>query len=99
MFYHLIKNPLPVVIVPFRNSYTKLSPKSVDNAGVVVRSSIFEESSTKESLNSFDFNDFQISNLIAIGATDVLKETYMSDTNSFDVIENVANSLKSLNHE
>lgn len=73
--------------------YKKLSPVEVDNAGVVCRSSEFRTTSVIDSSGHFNFRDFDIANILSVGAVDTLKPVTMANHD----VAGVADAFDNLN--
>lgn len=76
---------------PIKHSVRLLKPVEAVIDGVLVRKSQFVDFDIAASLADFRSQDFDISNILALGATSVLKPTYvspMSDMNVADKFDN-----------
>lgn len=98
MFYQILTRLFVPDIEGIKPSYQKLDSKLVEKDGVLSRKSMFKKFDN-ESLNSFKMSDFSLSNILAVGSYDMLKPTYMVDTNNLNVVTQVENVINSLSNE
>lgn len=73
--------------------YMKLSPVEVSNSGVVSRLSEFRITSVCDSSGQFNFRDFDIANIISVGAVGTLKPVTMVNHD----VAGVADAFDNLN--
>lgn len=89
-----IRKPLEVDVV-FRPHYSRLNSVQVSENGVSTRKSQIEVFDFSKANSQFSFRDFNFENLMAVGATNILVERQMSESNA----ESFVNSINALSNE
>lgn len=98
MFYQILKRVFVPNVIPFHTTYEKLDSEMVEKNGILSRVSKFKKFDN-DMLNQFTMSDFSLSNILAVGSYDMLKPTYMVDTNNLNVVNQVEQTIKTLNNE
>lgn len=98
MFYNLIHSAFerPNKVVPIKCSYNKLTVERTSKNGIISKTSVFKKFSTADVLGKFTANDFSLSNILAIGAYDMLKPVYAPDTSALHTAQQVENELNTI---
>lgn len=96
MFIDLITSPVRSSSCPIDSSCVKLVFKNVEENGSITRKSVFDNVDLSGQLSKFHFSDFSLSSILAVGAYDMLKPTYMvldSGLSAADMVENSLNNI------
>lgn len=91
----LFKKEYPRFPQPIMPSYTKLSSEDVTSNGVVTHVSKFVESSFADNYKQFTSADFSISNILSVGATQLLKPVNFANSD----VASVAAGFDKLNEQ
>lgn len=75
--------------------YTKLSSVQVEQNGILVRSSEYKESCVDDTCKQFTFLDFEIANVLALGALNMLNPVSMVNHD----VTGVASAFDNLNEK
>lgn len=95
MLLSLFKSSIPVSVIPFRTDYYHLQRVQVERNGNLFDSVDLVKLDFAQQNKQFTFTDFNLSNIIASGATHLLKPTQFDNVNIDKVIDD---TLTALNH-
>lgn len=95
MLKDLYFKKLPRIEAVLCPSYMKLTPIDEVSDGVLVRSSEFRSYNVEDNNKQFSFRDFEIGNIIAVGATNMLKPVSMANHD----VAGVAQAFDDLNNK
>lgn len=96
MFISLISSPVYSSSCPIDSNCCKLVFKNVEENGVISRKSVFDKVDLSSEISKFHFSDFSLSSILAVGAYDMLKPTYMALDSGLSAADMVENSLNSI---
>lgn len=96
MFLELLSKPVYSSPVPIPTTCMKLVFKQVEEDGVISRKSVFDKVDLSSQLSKFHASDFSLSSILAVGAFDMLKPTYMALDSGLSAADMVENSLNSI---
>lgn len=99
MFYELLTRKFEPAVASFDCTYRKLQSEQVSKNGVLTKKSVIKRFSSADVLNKFNADDFNLSNILSTGAFDMLKPTYMVDTNNLNVVDQVEKTIKNIKNE
>lgn len=96
MFTALITTSIRSSSYPIDSSCVKLVFKNIEDHGVISRKSVFDNVDLSGELSKFHFSDFSLSSILAVGAYDMLKPTYMALDSGLSAADMVEKSLNSI---
>lgn len=92
MIHNLIKNRISVPSHHMETSYKRLVPNNgVIGSSLSVGKSTYEEYNFVEYASQFKSSDFDIQSLMAVGAYDMLKPTYVTTLSSMSFADKFQN--------
>lgn len=94
--YYRRSNYKPFPIDPH---YTHLVPVQNADGGVLTRSSQFVTDCVEDNNKQYRQDDFSLQNILAVGATQMLKPTTMSNHDVAGISQQIDNALKSMENE
>lgn len=95
MLTRLFKFSVPISVSPFRTDYFHLQRVQVERDGNMVDSVDLVKFDFTQQNKQFTYKDFNLSNILAAGATHLLKPTQFDNVNVDKVIDD---TLIALNH-
>lgn len=93
MLLRLFHSSVPVVVAPFRTDYFHLQRIQVERDGDMVDSVDLVRFDFSQQNKQFTYTDFNLSNIIAAGATHLLKPTQFDNVNVDKVIDDTLIAL------
>ena len=97
MFYQLRYRTNPSTSVVIDVGYNRLTSSNIEKNGVIVRSSNFQHTDSRETVGKFAASDFSLDNILSIGAFDMLKSVVMTDTSNLNVADSIEKSIPTSN--